>query len=290
MRDQARLAPALAEVETVLAEIDLACSRFREDSELVRLNRNPGVAVPISAALAGAIGVALRGARLTAGLVDPTVGTAMRLIGYDRDFAEVSRGGAALALELAPAAGWEVVEFDPARRTVRVPAGVELDLGATAKAHAADLGAARAARECGCGVLVSLGGDISVSGEPPPGGWPVLVTDDHRAPSDAPGQLVHLSSGGLATSSTTVRHWRRGGVELHHIVNPATGLPARTVFRTVSVAAASCVDANIASTAAMVMGEPARAWLEARALPARLVHADGVIEHICGWTAESESA
>jgi thiamine biosynthesis lipoprotein len=168
-----------------------------------------------------------------------------------------------------------------------VPRGVRLDLGATAKALAADRaaeGALRAARARG--VLVNLGGDIATAGRPVPGGWAVRVADSHRAGPGEPGQDVQLETGGLSTSSTTVRRWRRRGAAAHHIIDPATGAPAAEHWRTVSVAAATCVDANVASTAALVLGPAAPDWLESARLPARLVRADGAIVVTAGWPAE----
>jgi thiamine biosynthesis lipoprotein len=169
-----------------------------------------------------------------------------------------------------------------------VPAGVELDLGATAKAFAADQGAARAAAVVGGGILVSLGGDVAVAGTAPESGWPVLVTDDHAAGPDAPGETIGIATGGLATSSTTVRRWRRGDEVLHHIIDPAVGRPAATCWRTVSVAAASCVDANIASTASIIRGESAPRWLAERGLAARLVRVDGEVVRVGGWPAPEQ--
>jgi thiamine biosynthesis lipoprotein len=136
-------------------------------------------------------------------------------------------------------------------------------------------------------VLVSLGGDIAVAGPAPAGGWPVLVTDDHRAPSPADGQVVGIGAGGLATSSTTVRRWRTNEGIAHHLVDPRTGRPAAEVWRTASVGAGSCVDANTASTAAIVLGEDASAWLEGRGLAARLVRPDGRVTLTGGWPAEA---
>ena len=75
-------------------------------------------------------------------------------------------------------------------------------------------------------------------------------------------QTVLISDGGLATSSVLGRSWRRGGTTVHHIIAPRTGLPASSCWRTVTVAAASCVAANIAATAAIVRGEPAADWLQ----------------------------
>ncbi len=107
--------------------------------------------------------------------------------------------------------GYTTVELDTALHTVRVPRGVVLDLGATAKAWAADRAAQAIHAACGCGVLVSLGGDLATAGAAPAGGWRIHVTDDHRAGPLAPGQTVAVASGGLATSSTAVRRWRQDG-------------------------------------------------------------------------------
>jgi thiamine biosynthesis lipoprotein len=179
------------------------------------------------------------------------------------------------------------VRLDRARRTVRIPAGVEIDLGATAKALAADRSARRIYAETGAGALVNLGGDIALAGLGPEGGWPILVTDDHRSEIGAEGQTVALAGGGLATSSTTVRRWRAGEADVHHIVDPRSGAPADEVWRTVSVAARTCVEANTASTAAIVRGEAAVAWLERGGLPARLVRRNGTIAYTCGWPSEA---
>jgi thiamine biosynthesis lipoprotein len=183
------------------------------------------------------------------------------------------------------------VEFDARTRRVRLPIGVQLDLGATAKALAADRAAALALVAGDAeGALVNLGGDISTAGVAPAGGWLVRVTDRQDAPPGAPGQVVTMSSGGLATSSVTARRWRRRGGMAHHILDPRSGRPAVEHWRTVSVAAATCVDANIASTAAIVLGDRAVPWLEAARMPARLVCADGRPELVCGWPAETAVA
>jgi len=163
-------------VEAVLAAVDLACSRFRDDSELWALNSAGGRWVDVSPLLLEALDAAVWAAMVTGGAVDPTVGGALRAVGYDRDFAAVAAGGAAIVLRLRPAPGWQAVELDHARRRVRLAPGTELDLGSTAKALAADRAAAAARAAAGSGgTLVSLGGDIAVAGEAPDGGWPVLV-------------------------------------------------------------------------------------------------------------------
>ena len=296
--DPARLDHAAVVLRAELAEIDQACSRFRGDSEISQLHQAAGGPVTVGPLLAEALGTALRAAELTGGLVDPTVGAAVRALGYDRDFAEIRAADqrAARSASVAgqpstigvrtrrrPAPGWWRLRWDPARREVLLPRGVLLDLGATAKALAADRIAGRAARAARCGVLVSLGGDIAVAGPPPVDGWRVAVADDHRSALDQPAQTVAIVAGGLATSSTVARSWRRGQRVCHHIVDPRTGDNPAPIWRTVTVAAASCVDANTASTAAVILGAAAPDWLSRRGLPARLVTPTGQVVHTAGW-------
>ena len=133
------------------------------------------------------------------------------------------------------------------------------------------------------GVLVSLGGDIAVAGQSPRDGWPILVADRPDEPASSRTQAVRLAGGGIATSSITCRQWRRAGQVLHHIVDPRTGLPADGPWQTVSVAAATCADANAAATAAIVAGERAAEWLAVAGTPARLVTHDGQVRFVGGW-------
>jgi FAD:protein FMN transferase len=321
LTDSGALAQARAIVERQLDEIDRSCSRFREDSELTRVNARAGRTVHVDPLLLEAVEVALRAAELTAGDVDPTVGAALELAGYDRDWRllacprmgeqpldQADRPAAAgqqdagspptHPAETTPPAphliatvrsGWKAVELNRDRATLRIPVGVKLDLGATAKAWAADR-ASRAVHDAtGCGVLVSLGGDISTAGPSPAQGWRIHVTDDHRSGPDAPGQTISIAAGGLATSSTTVRRWRHEGRTMHHIIDPSTGGPVADVWRTVSVAAIDCADANIAATAAIVRGSRAPEWLAELRLPARLVGRSGEVLTLGSWPQEGAS-
>lgn len=278
--DPAALAEAHAIVAAQLAAVDRACSRFRPDSELGRVARAGGVPVRISALLAELVASALDAAARTEGDVDPTVGSALVRLGYDRDIAALPADQPARLVVLA-APGFERVRL--CGRELTMPAGVELDLGATAKAFTADRCAAEVNRRCGVGVLVSLGGDIATAGPAPDGGWQVLVHDTE----DDPHTTVTLPAGAaLATSSTVRRRWRRGGQSLHHIVDPRTGAPARPVWRSASVVAWRCLDANVASTAAVVRAERAHGWLRRIGLPARLVDAERTVHTLNGWPDE----
>ena len=291
-----RLDRAVEAVHAVVDAVDACCSRFRADSELQALNATAGGPRRASRRLRDAIRAGVRAAQLTGGDVDPTLGAALIALGYDRDFemgldgrgAGVTSGAVGAPAAERPLAAtqrpaWQAIVVDDDRATVTVPRGVIVDLGATAKAAAADEAAGAAARASDCGVLVGFGGDLAVAGPAPDAGWPVRVTDDHRAGPEAPGQSITLDTGGLATSSTTVRRWTTAGDDRHHLLDPASGRPAGGPWQTVSVAAASCLDANIAATAAIVRGEPAAAWLAEAGLPSRLVSTAGHVRHLAGW-------
>ena len=270
-----------------LAALDLACSRFRADSEIAALNASGRDGMCVSPLLFEATEVAIEAARASDGLVDPTVGAALRGLGYDRDFDVLVTAAPKPVFRLVPASGWESVRLHSASGRISVGRATELDLGATAKAFAADRIVRSVRAATGADVLVSLGGDIAVAGAPPEG-WPIHVGEDHKRSSG--GQVVAIRQGALATSSTTVRRWRAGGVQLHHIVDPATGAPAGEHWRTVSVTAATCVDANVAATAAIVLGPRAASWLARRGLAARLVHVDGSVVNVGGWPEQERPA
>lgn len=271
-------------VEEHLRAVDRACSRFRVGSEVDHVAHAHGRPVMVSALLAAHLRAALDAARHTDGAVDPTVGAALCALGYDRDIAAVRAAEPArlpAAASVRPAAGWRRVRLEPVgeRALVTVPAGTLLDLGATAKALAADRGAEIVSTALGCGVLVSLGGDIATAG-PAPTDWQVLVQD---SPAD-PVCIVGLPAGhALATSSTVHRSWTRGGRRHHHLVDPATGAPAPVIWRSVSVAARTCLRANTLSTAALVRPSSALEVLARSAEPARLVAADGSVVLAGGW-------
>lgn len=278
-----------------LAQLDLACSRFRSDSEIAKLAMRGNAWTPVSELLADVLACALNVARLTDGDVDPTMGSDLNRLGYDRDFSELKKATATgassaavpLTYRLVYRTTWHDVEIDRARRRVRVPAGLVLDLGAIAKAWCADRCAERIHRELGVGVLVSLGGDIATAGTGPDGGWVVRVQDLPDA-NTGPSAVVVLRDGyAVATSSTITRTWQRGRSRLHHILDPATRRPAVPIWRTVTAVAGTCVDANAATTAAIVRGRAATPWLATCNVAARLVDNDGSVSTIGGWPTEA---
>ncbi|MFI9388763.1 FAD:protein FMN transferase [Kutzneria sp. NPDC052558] len=275
--DAKRMPAARALVEMMLGEIDQAASRFRPDSELMAAGRSSGP-VQVSPLLATLVEVALRAAQESDGAVDPTVGGALCTLGYDRDISIVDVDGLEIALAVKEAPGWRSVKLTGT--TLTIPDGVVLDLGATAKAFAADCSARLVADALDTGVLVSLGGDIATAGPAPAQGWQVLVQDKE----DDPSCVVRMPAGkAIATSSTRSRQWLRGGLMLHHILDPRTSLPAPRTWRSATVVADHCTDANTLTTAALVLGGDALDMLREHDVPARLVAADGTVRTLGGW-------
>jgi thiamine biosynthesis lipoprotein len=315
-----RLADGQAIATRLLAEVDRTCSRFREDSDLIRANRNAGTWTPVDPLLVAATAAALEAAAQTGGLVDPTLGRSMVAAGYDRTIDEVrgSDGPAAIPIPAVPNA-WRQVELDP-DGAIRVPTGVALDLGATGKAFASDLIADAILRNLGAGCVFSLGGDVAIrqSFDQPtdrpvdrladrlveeladsltsrnaegrgvdgmddgsPVPWQVTVSE---TVDEEPAAVVTVTSGGIATSTVMARRWQRGGTLLHHVLDPATGRPVDPIWRTATVAAPTCFAANTASTATLVLGDAAEEWLAGRPVTARLVSRDGEVRYVGEWS------
>ncbi len=274
---------ALALLADDLAALDRACSRFRPDSELRLLERRGGRPTRVSPLLFEAVETACAVAARTAGIVDPTIGSALVELGYDRDFTSLGDGGHRSEAPPTPAPGWWRIGLDRASGTVTVPDGVHVDLGSIGKAFAADRAAARIAATLDCGVLVNLGGDVAVAGPGPAEGWGVGIADRcTTAPTEAD-EIVVLRSGGLATSGTTARTWERNGRTVHHIIDPWTGAGAPSTWALVTAVATTCVEANSWSTAAVVWGEDAPGNLIEHGVTARLVHSDGHVVTVGPW-------
>jgi thiamine biosynthesis lipoprotein len=241
-----------ADVRRLFDERDRRFSRFRPDSELSRLNRVPAGASLVSEEFSRMLGHALGAARSTGGLVTPTVGAAVIGAGYDADFDLLPADGAPVTpVEVPPVAALSL----RGRLLVRaVP--IELDLNCVVKGATVDDALALLR-----GGFVAAGGDVATSA-------PLVV----GLPG---GDAVTLHGGGLATSSVAIRRWRRGGEPQHHLIDPATGRPAEVPWRDVTVSAASCLSADVAAKAALLLGAAGPSWLDRRGLAGRFVDHDG---------------
>lgn len=275
--DAADLVAAQRIARGVLARVDRAASRFRADSDLSRANARAGHWCAVDPVLVAAVRTALEVAADTDGLVDPLLGRTLVSLGYDRDFAELRDAGARRLHRHDPTAWQRLGVRDDA---IHVPRGHALDLGATGKAYAADLVLAHLDSDA----VVSVGGDVAVRGDAP---WPIGIAEH---PGQEPGEVLLLHRGGAATSSTAVRRWTAGGVRRHHLIDPRTGAPTRSCWRTATALGRSATSANAASTAAIVLGEDAPAWLSRHGVAARLVAHDDSVTHLGHWPRTEEDA
>lgn len=241
-------------VRSLFDQRDRRFSRFTENSELSLINATPlGVAL-VSEEMASMLAAALDAAHATGGLVTPAVGGALFAAGYDRDFSSLPADGPAAppvsvpSLDTLSLRGRMLLRTEP----------LVLDLNGVVKGRTVDDALALLGRG-----WVAAGGDLATTvpiSVGLPGGGSITVRD-----------------GGLATSSTGVRSWRRGGVAQHHLIDPATGRPARTPWRDVTVAAGTCLAADVAAKAAILVGAAGPAWLDQCGLAGRFVAADGTV-------------
>ena len=280
------LAEARAILDDVLSATTTAASRFDSDSEISRLNAKGSVAA--SPWFLSLLHQALRAFELSDGLCDPTIAPSLISLGYDQDFDALTASDEAIPAT-NPAPGWSAITIGD-DGTVTLAEGAGIDLGATAKAAAADAAATTIATQLGCGVLVDLGGDLRIAGPAPQGGWAIGMAKSAKsavAERDID-EVVALAAGAMTSSSSIVRTWQRDGTTLHHIIDPRTGRSAQTPWAMASVVAANAVDANALSTAAIIWGEDAIFELAQRSTQARLLRHDGSIERVGGWVEPTE--
>lgn len=272
---------AMRIAEDELQRIERAASRFHAGSELLTLGRDVDGGVDLSPTLATLLRAALRAAEASGGAVDPTVGSALADLGYDQSYELIGADDKPVHVVVRRVPGWRSLRLDGDR--LFRPQGILLDLGATAKAVAADLVATAVSDRLGTGVLVSLGGDIATAGEAPQSGWQVLVQD---VSADPPAHVTLSAGGAMATSSTVRRTWRRDGRTFHHVIDPETSQPATPVWRSVTAVAPTCAEANTITTGALVKGADAIDWIRSCGRPTRLVDRTGRVLTLNAWPEE----
>lgn len=283
--DDADLREAARTVREVMADVAHAASRFRDDSDLSRVNTAAGRLVPVGPLTVRLVEVALDAARRTAGAVDPTVGAHLLDAGYVDDIERVRSRRSVSPAATSAAASWSSVRVDHTLGRVGVPDGLRLDLGATAKAWAADEAARQVRSRTGRAALVGIGGDLAAAGSPDRP-WRVEVSEV----AGGPACRVDLTYGGLATSSVLARTWTSDRGAEHHVIDPRSSRPADGPVRTASVWAPTAVDANTWSTAAVVWGSTAAARLHSHGVDARLVDRSGAVTILGGWPRDAVAA
>lgn len=273
------------DVAAVVADWERTFTRFHPASELSRVNAAAGRPVRTSARFREVVQAALAAAEASDGAFDPTVLPALVRLGYDRPFDALVETPPA---EPVPAGRWRMVRIRD--DTVEVPAGSGLDLGGIVKGLAVDAGI-RALEAAGVApALLSGGGDLAVLGAPPGlEAWPIQLVELPGRP------VLGLVRGAVATSGPSRRRWRQGPWLRHHLVDPRTGLPATTGLAAAVVVADRCGRADVAATAAFVLGpDRGAALIEAWGLAGWLVGSDGTVRTagpvpvLGGWTGRDD--
>jgi len=261
-------------VDDLFAGWEHELSRFRPASCLSRLNAAAGRPAPAGPLLRRVVRRALDAAAATDGVFDPLLGRQLEEVGYDVTFERI--GSPPLSDGPAtPGGAWRRIEVDDTAGMITLPPGARLDLGGIAKGMAVDASIALL-QDLGVeSALVSAGGDIAVIAQPED--WPVEVeTHDGSA-------VVSLLRGAIATSTTRRRRWLQGGVERHHLLDAATGLPTCSEVHSATVTADSCADAEVAAKVALVLGrDRGSRFLAERGLTGLLVE-DGRSTPVGSW-------
>jgi FAD:protein FMN transferase len=231
-------------------------SRYRADSVVGRIHASHGQSLVMDEETARLLDFAQECFQLSEGLFDVTSGVLRRAWRFD---GSGNLPAPEKVQALLPLVGWKKVSWrNPA---LTLPAGMEIDLGGLAKEYAVDRALQAVAACTDAPALVNFGGDLAVN-RPRAGGkpWQVAIESVERQ-GEAAG-LIALRSGALATSGDARRFLLKDGVRYSHILNPNTGWPVKDAPRSVTVAAASCVEAGMTATLAMLHGKGAEHFLK----------------------------
>jgi FAD:protein FMN transferase len=278
-----REAAARAAIDACLEwmrEVDRRLTRFKPESDLMRLNAAAGAWAPVSEMLFEVVELSLLAAEATGGLFDPTILPTLEAWGYDRDFNAIAYHEAALEWrvpsDLVLPGHWPEIALDRDGRRIHLPDGVRLDLGGIAKGWAADVALDRFFDDFP-NALVEVGGDVRVRGGIEEGQlWPLQVGEERSVRDPQPGAkpeqtaIVTLGQGGIATSGAGVRWWLRAGERAHHLIDPRTARPAHIwidpsderpgeppLIASASAFAPTAAEAEVAAKVALLLGYPA---------------------------------
>jgi FAD:protein FMN transferase len=261
-------------IRGVFEDVENRLSRFRPDSELSALNGFAGEPFPASPLLFRAVRMAVEAARATAGIFDPTILRALEAAGYDRSFELItSTRGRSEATVLG---GYRSIQCDDDTHTIRLDPEQRIDLGGIGKGWAVDLALEAAVSRPD--ICINAGGDIAARGSPGiDDGWTITLEDggqDEPGPGTGRPVTVLIRDAAMATSTVLKRRWSVDE-NLHHLIDPRTGRPSESPFRSVTAVAASCAQADVAAKIALLMGEDGLAFLEERGMHGLAVRHDG---------------
>jgi thiamine biosynthesis lipoprotein len=246
--------PALLDLaESELRTLETLWSRFLPDSEIGLLNLTAGRAVPVSARTRLLVRRMVEAHRATDGAFDPTLLLDLVALGYGTSRIDASRT-TLLRPGTAPRGSVDGIVVDDARDLVLLPEGTAVDPGGLGKGLAADLVVETLLAHGAAGALIGIGGDLRVAGRPPRrAAWTIDVEDPHQP--DRALHRLHVADGGIATSSVLTNTWTGPhGADVHHVLDPATGEPARSDLVAATVVAGTGAWAEALSTACLVLG------------------------------------
>jgi thiamine biosynthesis lipoprotein len=262
-------------------EVEASLSRFRPDSELCALNRAAGSPFRASPLLLRAVSLAVDAAKATDGIFDPSVLPALEAAGYDRSFEQLTRGAVSV-LAPPPVRDYRAIRLDFSTSTIALDVGQRIDLGGIGKGMAVDLALGATANlpdRC-----INAGGDVAVRGAASAGeGWTIELEDSGDLPGGEAPLSITIADSGVATSTITRRSWKRGASQYHHLIDPRTGLPSTSPFRTVTAVARSCVEADVAAKTALLLGEDGLAFLDSQGMHGFAVRRDGSAAATSHW-------
>lgn len=255
----------------LFARWERVLSRFLPESELSQLNRRAGNPVRASDLLFHVLRAALTAAEESDGLFDPTLLTQLQHMGYDRSFDALPAVLPENEQLSRPGGAWREIQLSYLRKSVTLPEGIGIDLGGIAKGMAVDA-ALKQLRLLGIRTaLINAGGDLAVIGMPAGyESWPLAIEGRERS------WVIPFTYGALATSGISRRQWRQGDQARHHLIDPRTGESAQSGLWSVTVAASTCEQAEVAAKSAFLLGEEqGRKFLNKRGLAGLLVGLNG---------------
>lgn len=266
-------------VRSLFTAWEEALSRFLPESELSQLNQQTGLSIAVSDLLYHVLTTALKAARSTQGVYDPTLLNQIEQIGYDRTFDALSPNMAESNFPIEPGGGWHNIKVDHDQQRVTLPLGTRLDFGGIAKGMAVDAALAALRQHGISSALINAGGDLALLGRLPDAElWPIAI------PGRRHFWTIPLSPCAVATSGIDRRRWLQGSTLRHHLLDPRTGIPVQNTLWSVTAVADRCEQAEIAAKAAFILGPRQGAdLLRQHRIAGLFVHKDGNWETVGPW-------
>ena len=276
-------------------------SRYNPASIIGAINRHPDKTTPIDQETSQLFTLATELYQLTDGMFDITAGVLNTIWQFKKKSGPHASGSHASAAptqaevdKTVALVGWDKVTHKVAHdttspsATITMRPGMQLDLGGIGKEYAVDRAARIIKQHEEVPVLINFGGDIIATGPPinpdsgAPSHWQVAIHDPTQkndgatgAPAQAPVQIA-LENGAVATSGDSFASLTIQNKRYSHIINPKTGYPIVSRYRSITVLAATCIAAGALATTAYLKQEAGEAFLTAQGLPYYLLGADGI--------------